>query len=131
MTDEFTPPISERTTKELLEIVGDFNKWNPRAVQLANNELQNRKVEQKKIETAKYLSKKKIRVEENLKANESYHICDFIFEPFGTLFEIIVSWELRKDGYIRKAEQQKILRLIIGIIFLTCFIFYNIYNNKT
>ena len=129
MNDEFKPPISERTTTELLEIVGDYKKWNPRAVQLANNELQNRKIEQKKIDTAKYLSKKRTRVERNLKANESYHICDFIFEPFGTLFEIIVSWELRKDGYIRKAEQQKILRLIIGIVFLICFIIYNIYNN--
>ena len=38
MTDEFKPPISERTTTELLEIVADFNKWNPRAAQLANNE---------------------------------------------------------------------------------------------
>jgi len=128
MTDEFKPPISERTTTELLEIVADFNKWNPRAVQLANNELQNRKVEQKKIETAKYLSKKKKRVEKNLKANESYHICDFIFEPFGTLFEIIVSWELRKDGYVRKAEQQKILRLIIGIIVLIFFIIFKLQN---
>ncbi len=129
MNDEFKPLISERTTTELLEIVGDYKKWNPRAVQLANNELQNRKIEQKKIDTAKYLSKKRTRVERNLKANESYHICDFIFEPFGTLFEIIVSWELREDGYIRKAEQQKILRLIIGIVFLICFIIYNIYNN--
>ena len=128
MNDEFKPPISERTTTELLEIVGDYKKWNTRAVQLANNELQNRKVEQKKIETAKYLSKKKKRVEKNLKANESYHICDFIFEPFGTLFEIIVSWELRKDGYVRKAEQQKILRLIIGIIVLIFFIIFKLQN---
>ncbi|CAN1567134.1 hypothetical protein MCEGE10_02964 [Flavobacteriaceae bacterium] len=29
MNDEFKPLISERTTTELLEIVGDYKKWNP------------------------------------------------------------------------------------------------------
>jgi hypothetical protein len=58
MTDEFTSPIKERATEELLEIVGAPEKWNPKAVRFANNELVARKVEPKKIETAKYLSKK-------------------------------------------------------------------------
>ena len=120
MTVEFTPPIKERTTEELLKIVGAPEKWNPDAVRLATNELTNRKVEPKKIETAKYLSKKRDKVESRIKANESYHVCDFILNPFPTLIEIIFSWELKKDGFPRKARQQKYFRIAIVIIILSC-----------
>ena len=123
MTDEFTPPIKERTTEELLKIAGAPEKWNPKAVRLATNELANRKVEPKKIETAKYLSKKRDKVEKNIKAKESYHVCDFILNPFPTLFEIIFSWELKKDGFPRKAKQQKYFRIAIGIIILICVVY--------
>lgn len=127
MTDEFTPPIKKRTTGELLEIVGAPEKWNPNAVRLATNELTNRKVEPKKIETAKYLSKKRDKINERIKANESYHVCDFISNPFWTLFEIIFSWELKKDGFSRKAIQQKYFRISIGIIILV-FVAYSYLN---
>jgi len=120
MTDEFTPPIKERTTDELLKIVGASEKWNPKAVRLATNELTNRKVEPKKIETAKYLSKKRDKIEKQIKANESYHVCDFILNPWPNLIEILLSWELRKDGFPRKARQQKRFRIVIGIIILSC-----------
>ena len=120
MIDEFIPPIKERTTDDLLKIVGAPEKWNQRAVHLANNELINRKIEPKKIKTAKYLSKKRERIDERIKANESYHFCDFIFDPFWTLFEIIFSWELKKDGFTRKAEQQKYFRIGIGVLILIC-----------
>jgi len=120
MTVEFTPPIKERTTEELLKIVGAPEKWNPDAVRLATNELTNRKVEPKKIETAKYLSKKRDKVESRIKSNESYHVCDFILNPFPTLIEIIFSWELKKDGFPRKARQQKYFRIAIVIIILSC-----------
>lgn len=120
MTDEFTPPIKERTTEELLKIVGAPEKWNPNALRLATNELTNRKVEPKKIQTAKYLSKKRDKVEKRIKANESYHVCDFILNPFPTLIEIIFSWELKKDGFPRKARQQKHFRIVIGIIIISC-----------
>ena len=123
MTYEFTPPIKERTTKELLEIVGASEKWNPEAVRLATNELINRKVEPKKLKTAKYLSKKRDKVESQIKANESYHVCDFILGPFSTFFEIIFSWELKKDGFPRKARQQKYFRIVIGIIILGCVVY--------
>ena len=123
--DEFTPPISERSTIELLEIVGSEKKWNTNAISLANIELKNRDVEKTKISTAKYLSSKKEKIEINNKANESYNISDFILEPFGTLLEIIVSWELRKDGLIKKAEQQKKLRIIIFIITVLLIIIAN------
>jgi hypothetical protein len=120
LTDKFTPPIKERKIEELLEIVGAPDKWNPKAVRLAKNELIARKVDLKKIETARYLSKKRDKVEKKIKVNESYHVCDFILNPFPTLFEIIFSWELKKDGFPRKARQQKYFRIVIGIITLIC-----------
>ena len=121
MTDDFTPPIKSRTTDELLRIVGAPDKWNPKAVHLANNELINRKVESKKIETAKYLARKRDRVEKKKLANESYHVCDFILAPIPTLFEIIFSWELKKDGFDRKAKQQKYFRIAIGVLVIVIF----------
>lgn len=118
MIDDFKPPIKERTTDELLEIVGAPNKWNPEAVRLASNELIERKVEPKKIKTAKYLSNKREKVSKRVKANESYHLCDFILNLFPTLFEILFSWELNKDGFSRKARQQKYFRITILILVL-------------
>lgn len=118
MKDEFTPPIKDRKTNELLSIVGASEDWNPLAVRLANQELINRKVEPEKIETAKYLSKKRVEIEKRIKANESYHVCEFILNPLPTLFEIIFSWELKKDGFTRKAIQQKYFRIVFGIIIL-------------
>ncbi|MCL6273287.1 hypothetical protein M3P19_04660 [Muricauda sp. 2012CJ35-5] len=119
MKDDFTPPIKSRTTDELLEILGAPDKWNPLAVRLATNELALRDVPPKKIETAQYLSKKRDRIEKKRLADESYHICDFIFRPIPTLFEIIFSWELKKDGFDRKAKQQKYFRVIIALIVLS------------
>ena len=59
-----------------------------------------------------------------IKANESYHVCDFILNPLPTLVEIIFSWELKKDGFPRKARQQKYFRIVIGIIILSFFYKY-------
>ena len=52
MTD-FTPAIKERKTEELLEIIGTPENWNPKAIKLSESELRERKVDTKKIETAK------------------------------------------------------------------------------
>jgi len=124
MTDDFTPPIKSRATDELLQIIGAPKKWNPKAVSLANNELVNRGVEQKKIETAKYLNKKKERIKKKEKSNESYNILDFIFNPFPTLIEILFSWELKKDGFYRKAKQQKYFRISLLMLIFLFFLFF-------
>ncbi|MET1260580.1 hypothetical protein ABV409_14635 [Flagellimonas sp. DF-77] len=118
MTDDFRPPIKTRTTDELLQIVGAADKWNPKAVRLARAELEAREVPDKKIKTAAYLSKKRDRIEKQQLAKESYHVCDFILNPIPTLFEILFSWELKKDGYHRKARQQYYFRIGIGILIL-------------
>jgi len=114
---DFNPPIKERKTEELLEILGTPENWNPDAIKLAETELKNRKVDKKKIETAKYISKKVDRIKRKGKANESL-LWDFISEPFGTLIVILFSWELKKDGFDRKAKEQKIIRMTILILII-------------
>jgi predicted DNA-binding protein (MmcQ/YjbR family) len=126
MEDKFKQSIKEMATDELLNIVGSPEKWQPIAIQFANNELIFRNIEQKKIETAKYLSKKKERIKKQTKANQGYHLCDFISQPFWTLVEITFSWELEKDGFPKKARQQKKFRIALGIIILTIFILTNL-----
>lgn len=130
MKDEFVPPIKERTTSDLLLIVGSPKKWNPKAVLLAKNELKNRNIPAVKTQTALYLSKKREKLEQKSKANESYHLCDFIDSTYWTLFEIIFSWELQKDGYHRKAKQQKYFRILLAIIiFLAYLIHINFFQS--
>jgi hypothetical protein len=53
MKDEFSPPIKERTTGQLLKIVAAPEKWNPKAVSLAKIELQERKIGAEKVEQTK------------------------------------------------------------------------------
>jgi hypothetical protein len=107
MTDEFTPPIKERTTEELLKVVGAPEKWNPNAVRLASNELTNRKVEPKKIETAKYLSKKRDKIQQKIKANESYHVCDFILNPFWTWVAAVTTASVGTAVYVAETRPEK------------------------
>jgi len=102
----------------LLKIVGAVEQWNIEAVEQARAELKLRNVPQSQILHAEYLSKKADKYEELKRAKESYSIGDFIFEPFTTIFEILVSWELKKDGFLKKAEQQKRLRIIFGALIL-------------
>ncbi|MDP5199413.1 hypothetical protein [Flavobacterium sp. DG2-3] len=116
MTDDFRPPIKTRTTKELLAIAGAPKKWNPRAYKLATNELHLRKVDFKLIHQAKYIEKKKENLEVLKKAKESYSIFDFLFNLGGTLIEIIFSWNLEKEGYLTKAQQQKKFRILLFFI---------------
>ena len=122
MTD-FKPPIATRTTKELLKIVGAVEKWNSQAVEQARDELKIRNVSEDQIRHAEYLSKKADKYEDLKKAKESYNVCDFIFEPAGTIFEVLFSWELKKDGFLRKAEQQKRIRLALGLLILALIIY--------
>lgn len=113
----FNPPINERTTKQLLLIVGSPNEWDESAIEQAQLELTLRKVDESEIKLAKHQSIQKVRLEDLKRAKESYSFFDFIFEP-STFIEVIVSWELRKDGYIRKADQQQWLRPIFIFVIM-------------
>lgn len=118
MTDDFNPPIKSRTTNELLEIAGAPKKWNPRALKFAIDELHYRKVDTSLIEEAQKAEKQKIELEILKKATKSYQISDFILRPKSTLFELLFTWELKKDGYILKAKQQKTFKIALCIIIL-------------
>ncbi|MDO3695943.1 hypothetical protein QVZ41_13915 [Wenyingzhuangia sp. chi5] len=121
--DDFIPPIRERETEELLEILAFENDWDPKAVLLAKNELSNRKIDSKEIQNAKKFAKE---FEQNLKsekAEEGFTLADFIFDFGHTLFIILFSWELKKDGFPRKAKQQKYFRIGILIILFIIFIY--------
>jgi hypothetical protein len=122
MIDDFKPSIKSRTTEELLEIAGAPKKWNERALKLALDELYNRKVGTKQIDQAKYIEKRQVQFENLKKANESYTFLDFIFEPASNFFEILFSWELKKDGFILKAKQQRKYRPIIILIIMVTII---------
>lgn len=113
----FNPPIEDRTTKQLLLIVGSPNEWDESAIEQAQLELTLRKVDESEIKQAKHQSKQKVRLEDLKRAKESYSFFDFIFEP-STFIEVIVSWELRKDGYLRKADQQQWLRPIFILVII-------------
>ncbi len=121
MNNDFKTLVKEKETKELLEIVGAPKKWNKKITELAHEELILRKIDPKKIKTAKYLTKKKEQITINNKANKSYHLFDFIFDPLPNFVEILFSWELQKDGFTRKAKQQKYFRYFIFITALILF----------
>ncbi|WP_083505336.1 hypothetical protein [Pedobacter ginsenosidimutans] len=100
----FNPPIKDRTTEQILQIVSSPEDWNDIALVQAEEEIKLRNIPEREINQSKFYAQKAIEIENFKLANESYSISDFIFSPPTTLFEIIVSWELRKDGYIRKAD---------------------------
>lgn len=116
--DDYKRPIKTRKDEEIIEIVSFPEKWNPKAVELAKLEFENRKLDPKKIQTAQYLDKKRKKIEDKKKADEGFTLCDFIDDPFMTLFILIFSWELKKDGYLKKAKQQKYFRIFFVIVIL-------------
>jgi hypothetical protein len=118
MIDDFKPPIKSRTTEELLEIAGTPKKWNEKALKLAKTELSNRKIDTKEIDNAILLATENENDEKLKKATKSYQISDFILRPTRTVLELLFTWELKKDGYILKAQQQKTFRITLGIIII-------------
>lgn len=116
---EFDPPINQRSTNDLLNIVAAPDNWDLDALKQAESELNKRAVTQEQINNIKLFHTKKEQLEERNRANETYSIFDFLFHPLSTIFEVLIYWELKKDGYLRKAKQQRWLRLIfIALIFL-------------
>ena len=118
LTDDFSPKIKDRDTQDLLIIVGAPDKWSEKAVQLALQELEKRKVPESQIELAKHHHRKRKKIKSIRKSYEGYSIADFICEPLPTIFEILFSWELKKEGYIKKHKQQQVLRIVIIFVIL-------------
>jgi hypothetical protein len=122
MIDNFKPPIKTRPTEELLEIVGSPKKWNPEAMKLAKTELSNRHIDTKEIDNAILLAIENEDAEKLKKATKSYQISDFILRPKRTILELLFTLELKKDGYILKAQQQKTFRIAFFVIILLVYL---------
>jgi hypothetical protein len=121
----FTPPIKDRTTEQLLEIVSSPENWSEIALKQAEKELKARNTPDREIDQSKFYAQKAIELENLKRANESYSILDFIFSPLTTFFEVMVSWELRKDGFERKANQQQLLRPIFIFVILMIVVIFS------
>ena len=121
---EFEPPIKERSTNDLLGIVAVPEKWNNNAVAQAKEELNHRQISSQEIEKSIQHHQKQTKIKTLKRADESYSIFDFIFHPLSTICEIVISWELKRDGNLRKARQQQWFRiiflLIVFIIIIIC-----------
>lgn len=132
MIDDFKPPIKSRSTKDLLLIVGAPKKWNPRALKLAENELNLRKIDRKRIEHAKYIETKKEAFEANKFANESFHFFSLdpsaLFINWGEVLMFLFSWEYEKDGFLKKARIQRKYRPIALVMIIVIIIYTFVFS---
>lgn len=129
MVDNFKPPIKTRTTEDLINIVAFPKKWNRDAVYLAKYELSNRNADTSAIDEAIRLAEEAEEMEKLKKANTSYRIFDFLFSPMRTLLQLTFNWNLKKNGYILKAQQQKTFRITLIIIILLVYFLKFIQEN--
>lgn len=122
LEDNFKPPIKSRTTRELIEIAACPEKWNEVAFLLAQKELELREINPNEIKRKRRNIKQSERNKRYKTANEPF--CFFTFDPFegfinwGDIAVFLFSWELEKDGFIRKAQFQRTYRPFIIIIFI-------------
>jgi len=120
MKDEFSPPISSRSTEELQKIISSPQDWHPQAYSIANQELERRQISQDKLDKANLLiEKEKLALLE--KAKQRYVLKDFLSSPYTFLIEILFSKKLSNEGFIEKAKQQQVFRIYLGIIILCIF----------
>ncbi|MBS1572661.1 MAG: hypothetical protein JST62_09730 [Bacteroidetes bacterium] len=123
---EFNPPVSERQTKELLNIISNDEKWSEEIQILAEEELYRRNftwqaIKQEKQKRINILKKLDDRKTEQFEKNrtESYTIAEmigitiffpfFFFIQFNPLTEF---WNLDAGNYKKKIWQRGILILI-------------------
>lgn len=135
---EFNPPISERKTEELIEIIySGKGHWNEEAIRQSEQELTKRNISEKerdrvilkwKKEADDYFSE----LEKNLEQNqcESYSKLRMLYIFLVAPFIIVGNWkvgkgliELQNENFKLKYKQRLIL-LITGTLFWIGFAFY-------
>lgn len=129
---DFHPPISERSTKELLKMTSDAVSWQPEARALARMELEKRGVEPEEIKAQeKSFSKASIAHEElrERHAKEGYPFWKILLVFLGAPFMIAAKLlgrkfgleiklgltELDKRNYTRK-YRQRMTALVLGTL---------------
>ena len=131
---EFSPPVNQRQTKELLNIISNDEKWAKEIQILAEEELYRRNftkqtIEQEKQKRINTLKKIYERKAEQLEKNrtESYTISEMIliviFFPFSFflhLNSLTEFWELDVGKFRKKSCQSGIL------IFISLFVWFQL-----
>ena len=124
---EFNPPINTRANEDLLLILNDNKEWDKEAVKQAEHELTKRGVVNKEIIHSKYIYNKEQKLKKLRKTNESL-LPDLFLHPTRTMILIMFTWELKKDGYVRKAKEQFYIRIIVIAIIISLFLLTTNYN---
>ena len=123
---EFNPPVNERQTKELLNIISNDEKWAKEIQTLAEDELYRRNftkqnIEQEKQKRLNTLKRFDARKADQLEKNktESYTAVEMItiaiFFPFSFFIHfnpLTEFWELDAGNYKKKIWQRIILIVI-------------------
>jgi hypothetical protein len=128
MEPKFYPPIHKRPPKDLLLIIAQEEDWHPEAVKQARAELVRRNIGEQHIAHARYLEKKRLRLIALRKEKDYFSCCEIMFSPITTLFQLTFLWEFKKDGYLRKAEQQKKFRVLIVVFLILLFLYVHYYG---
>jgi|GEM_PF-1666054 hypothetical protein len=131
---DFHPPISERSTQELLKMTSDAASWQPEARALARMELVKRGVEPEAIKVQeKSFSKASFALEElrERHAKESYPFWKLLLVFLGAPFMIAIKYisgirnelnyklglsHLDRRNY-KKKYRQRLAALILGTLF--------------
>ena len=118
---EFNPPINTRANEDLFLILNNNKEWDKEAVKQDEHELTKRGVVNKEIIHSKYIYNKEQKLKKLRKANESL-LPDLFLHPTRTMILIMFTWELKKDGYVRKAKEQFYIRIIVIAIIISLFL---------
>ncbi|MBQ4804531.1 hypothetical protein J8L88_16845 [Aquimarina sp. MMG015] len=136
---EFTPPISERKTEELIEIVYSGKEhWNEKAIRQSKLELEKRNVSKKEQE--KVISKWEkeaddyiVELENTLEQNKSegYSILRMLYIFAVAPFILVGKWtvgkdliELRNENFKLKFKQRLILLLTGTLFWIGIFVYW-------
>lgn len=135
---KFYPPISGRSTEELIQIV-HVEGWQPEAIKQAKEELLKRNIsiqeqenyiDESDLEFENPFLESNVKLENN--KNESYKPWEifliFIFGPFlltNTFYKSLTLFELYKQNYKLKFKQ-RLIALVVSLCFYAACIFYYI-----
>ena len=132
---EYNPPVNERRTKELLNIISNDEKWTKEIQTLAQEELCRRNltrhaIEQEKQKKINMLDKFQVRKTDQFGKNrtKSYTLIEtiviVIFFPFSFFIHInplTEFWELDAGNYKKKIWQRIVLIVISLFIWFQLF----------
>ncbi|ALI98310.1 hypothetical protein [Rufibacter tibetensis] len=130
---EFNPPIKERETEDLLEIVCFPNSWQLEAVEQAKTELNKRGISLEEqlqwLEKYNWYLKVELRGEKRKRALMRYNPVELILMFFQLPGTILWDWNLKREGYLRMHKQW--LRVIALSLFFYACIFLSIFTQKS